>query len=146
MHNRLWELISEGLRAFVGQTAFEEICRTWVIEQAVAGHLPWLPDLVGRHWSPDCEIDVVAVQWTQRKILLGDCKWGAQDVGVDVIRSLIEVRGPRALARLEGEQWEVHYLFFARSGFTSAAREQAESVGARLVTLDVIDADLKAGK
>ncbi|MCB0123424.1 MAG: hypothetical protein KDE58_14315 [Caldilineaceae bacterium] len=143
LHNRLWELISDGLRAFVGQTAFEEICRTWVIEQAVAGHLPFLPDIVGRHWSSDCEIDVVAIHWTQRKVILGECKWGANDVGLDVVRSLIEERGPRALQRLKGEGWEVHYLFFARVGFTDPAREYAEAAGARLLTLDRIDADMK---
>lgn len=143
LHNRLWELISNGLRAFVGQTAFEEICRTWVIEQAVAGHLPFLPDVVGRHWSADCEIDFVAIHWTQRKILLGECKWGANDVGVDVVRSLIEERGPRALQRLPGEDWEVLYLFFARVGFTDPARHYAQAAGARLLTLEEIDADLK---
>lgn len=140
---RLWELISEGLRAFVGQTAFEEICRTWVIEQATTGNLPFLPDVVGRHWAPDCEIDVVAIHWTQRKLLLGECKWGAPDVGLDVVRSLIEERSPRVLARLEGANWEVHFLFFARSGFTEAARQYAATAGARLLTLDVINADLK---
>ena len=143
LHNRLWEFISDGLRAFVGQTAFEEICRTWVIEQAVAGGLPFLPDVVGRHWSADCEIDVVAIHWTGRKILLGECKWGANAVGVDVIRSLIEDRGPRALKRLLGEDWEVSYLFFARVGFTESARQYAQAAGARLVTLEEIDRDLK---
>lgn len=143
LHNRLWELISDGLRAFVGQTAFEEICRTWVIEQAATGHLPFVPDAVGRHWSPDCEIDVLAIHWAQRKILLGECKWGAQDVGVDVLRSLIEERSPRVLTRLGGETWEIHFIFFARSGFTDAAQRFAETTGARLLTLNQIDLDLK---
>jgi uncharacterized protein len=102
--------------------------------------------MVGRHWAPDCEIDVVAIQWPQRKLLLGECKWGAQDVGLDVVRSLIEERSPRVLARLEGEQWDVHFVFFARSGFTEAARHYATTVGARLLTLEAIDADLKKVK
>ena len=48
----------------------EKYYRTWVIKQAVAGHLPFLPDEVGRHWSSDSEIDVVAIHWTERKLLL----------------------------------------------------------------------------
>ncbi len=143
LHNRLWELISDGLRAFVGQTAFEEICRTWVVEQAAAGHLPFVPDMVGRHWSPDCEIDIVAIHWAERKILLGECKWGAHDVGVDVLRSLIEERSARLLARLEGGNWETQFIFFARSGFTDAAQRLAETAGTRLLTLNQIDLDLK---
>jgi len=70
--NRLWELIGEGLRAFAGQTAFEEVCRTWTLEQAAANRLPFIPDAAGRHWSPDGEIDVVAVNWRERRVLLGE--------------------------------------------------------------------------
>ncbi|MCE7989141.1 MAG: ATP-binding protein [Caldilinea sp. CFX5] len=140
--NRLWELISEGLRAFVGQTAFEEICRTWVLEQAIAGRLSFIPDAVGRHWSTDCEIDVVAINWRERKILLGECKWGANLVGVEVIRSLIEERGPRVLARLGEEGWQITYAFFARTGFTAAAQERAAVDGALLLNLQTIDMDL----
>ncbi|MFN8489960.1 MAG: ATP-binding protein [Caldilineaceae bacterium] len=140
--NRLWALISEGLRAFVGQTAFEEICRAWVLEQAVAGRLPFIPDAVGRHWSADCEIDVVAINWQQRKILLGECKWGAEPVGPEVVRSLIEERGPRVLARLEGDNWQVTYSFFARAGFSNAACEQATTAGALLLDLETLDAEI----
>ncbi|MEZ4730134.1 MAG: ATP-binding protein [Caldilineaceae bacterium] len=140
--NRLWELISEGLRAFVGQTAFEEICRTWVLEQAITGRLPFIPDAVGRHWAPDCEIDVVAINWRERKILLGECKWGMNQVGVEVIRSLIEDRAPRVLARLGANAWQTTYAFFARTGFTTAAQERATAEGALLMNLQAIDTDL----
>ncbi|MEW5987982.1 MAG: ATP-binding protein [Chloroflexota bacterium] len=141
LHNRLWELISEGLRAFVGQTAFEELCRTWTRQQAAHGRLPFIPDAVGRHWSPDCEIDVVAINWRQRRLLLGECKWGTDTVGKDVIRSLIEERSPRVLARLEGE-WQRDYVFFARAGFTPAARAEATTSGATLVDLARLDREI----
>lgn len=144
LSNRLWELISEGLRSFVGQTAFEEICRTWTLEQAAAGRLPFLPDMVGRHWANDVEIDVVAINWRQRQLLLGECKWGVDAVGSDVIESLVNVRATRVLAKLEGEGWQTHFVFFARVGFTEAARSHAAVVGARLVDLSMIDADLSA--
>jgi hypothetical protein len=39
--------------------------------------------------------------------------------------------------------WQVHYVFFARAGFTGAARAEAEAVGARLVDLETLDADLR---
>ena len=126
----------------VGQTAFEDICRTWTLEQAAAGGLPFLPDTVGRHWSHDAEIDVVAVNWSQHQILLGECKWGVDAVGRDVIESLVNVRAPRILAKLDGDGWQVHFVFFARAGFTDAARSHAATVSARLVDLAMIDADL----
>lgn len=140
--SRLWELISEGLRPFIGQTAFEEICRTWVVEQAIAGQLPFLPDIVGRHWSSDVEIDVVAINWRQRQLLLGECKWGVDEVGSAVIESLVTQRAPRVLAKLKAEGWQTHFVFFARTGFTEPARRLAATVNARLVDLPTLDADL----
>jgi AAA+ ATPase superfamily predicted ATPase len=140
--NRVWERIAEELRAFVGMTAFEEICRTWTLQQAAAGRLPFLPDAVGRHWAADCEVDVAAINWRRRQILLGECKWGTNRVGRSVIRTLIEEKTPRVLAKLEGD-WQTHYVFFARAGFTEAAQQETTQAGARTVDLAQLDQDLQ---
>jgi hypothetical protein len=39
----------------------------------------------------------------------------------------------------------VYYAFFARAGFTDAARTEAEAMGALLVELERLDADLRRG-
>lgn len=136
--------IREGLRAFVGMTAFEELSRQWVLEQGRAGELPFEIREVGSHWSRRVQVDVVAVNWTDHQILLGESKWGADVVGRSVIRDLIETKTPRVLKDLpdEGQGWQVHYAFFARAGFTDAARAEAGLVGAQLVDLERLDADL----
>jgi AAA+ ATPase superfamily predicted ATPase len=136
--------IREGLRAFVGMTAFEELSRLWVLEQGRADALPFQIREVGSHWSRRVQVDVVAINWSDHAILLGEAKWGTDAVGRGVIRDLIEVKAPKVLRDLpgEGESWHVHYAFFARSGFTDAARAEAESAGARLVDLERLDADL----
>jgi AAA+ ATPase superfamily predicted ATPase len=144
--------IREGLRAFVGMTAFEELSRQWVAEasaelsraQGRAGGLPFEVREVGGHWSRRVQVDVVAVNWTDRTILLGEAKWGTGAVGRSVIRDLIESKAPKVLKDLpgEGEGWQVHYAFFARAGFTAVARAEAESAGAQLVDLVKLDADL----
>jgi AAA+ ATPase superfamily predicted ATPase len=136
--------ILEGLRAFVGMTAFEELSRLWVLEQGRADALPFQIREVGSHWSRRVQVDVVAINWSDHAILLGEAKWGTDAVGRGVIRDLIEVKAPKVLRDLpgEGESWHVHYAFFARSGFTDAARAEAESVGAQLVDLERLDADL----
>ena len=137
--------ITEGLRAFVGMTAFEELSRQWVAEQGRAGKLPFEIREVGSHWSRRAQVDVVAVNWTDHEILLGESKWGRDAVGRSVIRDLIETKSPRVLKDLPGEgaSWQVHYAFFARVGFTDAAHAEAESVEAGLVDLERLDADLK---
>jgi len=139
-------LIREGLRPFVGQTAFEELSRQWVAEQGRAGRLLFEPEDVGSHWSRRVEVDVVAVNRQERAILLGECKWGMGQVGRDVIRELLEEKSRQALLDLPdaGEGWAVHYAFFARAGFTEAARSLAQTHGALLVDLDTLDRDLQA--
>ena len=136
--------IRQGLRAFVGMTAFEELSRLWVLEQGRAGALPFEVREVGSHWSRSVQGDVVAINWSDHAILLGEAKWGTGAVGRGVIRDLIETKAPKVLRDLPGERegWQVHYAFFARAGFTDAARAEAESVGAQLVDLERLDADL----
>ena len=147
---RVLSHIREGLRPFVGMTAFEELGRRWVAEQGRAGKLPFEvadnkhPVEVGSHWSRGVQLDVVAVDWREREILLGECKWGADKVRRSVIRELVDTKTPRVLKVLpDGEGWKVHYAFFARAGFTGAARAEAEAVGASLVDLERLDADLR---
>jgi AAA+ ATPase superfamily predicted ATPase len=138
---RLLPHIREGLRAFVGATAFEELCCQWVIEQSRAGRLPVEVQEVGSHWSRDVQVDVVGVNWTEKAILLGECKWGAGAVGRTVVCELVEGKTPRVLKTLpdEGAGWQVHYAFFARAGFTDAARQEAGTHGALLVDLAEVD-------
>jgi hypothetical protein len=145
LDDRLWALINEQLRAFVGETAFEELCREWVLVQARASRLPFSPDRVGAHWGGGVQVDVVAVGWRERAILLGECKWGAEPVSRGVVRELIEEKTPRVLQRLpdDGLDWTVHYAFFARAGFTEAAQAEAKARKALLVDLDTLDRDLQ---
>jgi len=137
----LWERIGEQFRAFVGLTAFEDLCREWTLVQARAGQLPFPPEIVGSHWAADAQVDVVAVNWQEQAILVGECKWGVNTVGRSIVRELVD-KATRIVPRTRG--WRVHYVFFARAGFTDAARAEAGTVGARLVDLATLDADLTA--
>ena len=99
----LWERIGEQFRAFVGATAFEDLCREWVRTQVRARRLPLIPQTVGSHWAPDAQVDVVAVNWQDKAILLGECKWGA-DCGRPLGDPRAGGQNPqgRARARLAG--------------------------------------------
>ncbi len=138
------QLIQANLRAFVGQTAWEELCRQWIAEQAQAGRLPLTPTVVGSHWSRAVQVDVVAINWQDHAILIGECKWGADEIDRQVVRELIEQKTPRLLAELggEGQTWTVHYAFFARRGFTAEARTEAARHQALLVNAVQLDAEL----
>ena len=136
---RLWEKVSNDFRAFVAGT-FEELCRVWVLSQAQAGALPFIPDVVGSHWSADAQVDVVAINWEGKSILLGEAKWGEGLVGREVVRDLVEKAG--RVVPGGGAGWQIHYAFFARTGFTDAAHQEAILLGALLLTLEEIEAGL----
>ena len=141
--HRVWQMMEDNFRAFVALT-FEDVCRDWVLKQAQTGKLPFAPDNVGSHWSKAVQVDVAAIAWRERQILLGECKWGDHPLGRSVVVELIEEKTEKVLRDLpdDGQEWQVHYAFFARSDFTAAARAEAEAVGAQLVDLERLDTDL----
>lgn len=138
--DKLWGLIHAGLRAFVGMTAFEELCRQWTLVCAHAGGLPFSPQIVGNDWSKEAQTDVVAIDWQEKEILIGECKWSTHPVSRSVLRELVD-KSPLVAP---GPEWRVHYALFARSGFTNSARNEARDLRALLVDLETLEADLRA--
>ena len=132
-------LLYDHLLDFIGTHTFEELCREWVAVKAEMGEMPFLPEQTGSHWSKTAQVDVVAVNWRTRDILLGECKWGKQAVGRDVIETLRRKTDDVLPPQVD---WRVHYAFFARNGFTPAAWASAQEHGAQLVTLADLEADM----
>jgi AAA+ ATPase superfamily predicted ATPase len=136
--------IQRHLIDFIGTHTFEELCREWVSLQGDAGRLPFVPERVGSHWARDSQVDVVAINWMDKAILLGEAKWSRDPVGRKVLAELLQEKTSRVLKALpnQGADWRVFYVFFARAGFTDAARTEAGQANAILVDLDRLDRDL----
>lgn len=141
----LWSLINEQLRAFIGVTAFEELCREWTRVEGRTGRLAFIPQAISGHWSPTVQVDVAAVSWREKAILLGECKWGTGPVPRQVVSELVEDKTPKVLATLPGGQtaWKVYHAVFAQAGFTEAAEAMAREHGATLVNLERLERDLE---
>ena len=135
------EKVRLELRAFVGQTAFEQLSQQWVREQRKRGELTFRPLIIGSHWSRKVQIDVVGVNWDSRDILLGECKWGDNPVGRGTVRELVEQKTPKLLGELpfNPSDWSVHYVFFARAGFSSSAQQYASKQNITLVDLEMLE-------
>lgn len=144
LSHRLWQMMDNQFRAFVA-LSFEELCREWTIRQAQLEQLPFRPENVGAHWSAEVQIDVVAINWFERKLWLGECKWGDHPVGQGVITELVEEKTPKLLHHLpdQGLGWAIHYAFFARNGFTTAAHRAAAEHQATLIDLEQIEEGLQ---
>ena len=133
-------LLYDHLLDFIGTHTFEELCRDWVGISAEMGDLPFLPERTGSFWSKQAQVDVLAINWRTKDILLGECKWGQKAVGREVIQILVDKTTKLLPGRVK---WQVHYAFFARSGFTASAQEFAAEHQAQLLTLDQIEADMR---
>jgi AAA+ ATPase superfamily predicted ATPase len=116
--------IEPQLAQFTGPV-FEEVCRQFLWQAARAGQtntLPFTPQQVGAWWRRQQEVDIVALNRAEGKVLVGECKWRARPVGSNVLADLRQA-ATGLLAQLPNVQ--VYYALFARAGFTAELTAQA---------------------
>ncbi|NIM10403.1 MAG: AAA family ATPase [Candidatus Aminicenantes bacterium] len=98
-----------------GSRVFEKIC----MEQVMLNP-PLEIQKIGRWWNNNEEIDIAAVG--ESEILVGECKWWNEKVGVNVLKEL-----ERKAALIEDHsRWErVYFALFSKSGFTPELEQKA---------------------
>jgi AAA+ ATPase superfamily predicted ATPase len=109
----LLQVIRAGFDAYVGRTGYEECCRRLVLTLGDTQNLPFVPERIGRVWSRTAEFDVAAIDQKHHAVLLGECKWTAKKMGLEVLEKL--ERQAAQCRRLEG--YKITYALFCRSGF-----------------------------
>jgi len=136
--------IRRELRPFVA-IGFEQLCQEWVNVQAHQGNLSFDPEQIGSHWSKRVQIDVVAIDFAQKQILLGECKWQEDAVRLSVVRELIEEKTPKLLMDLgwNEDDWQMSYAFFSRNGFTEPSAEYASAHNMILIDLESLETGLQ---
>lgn len=102
--------------------AFEEICAQTLWQKGLAGELPFVPERIGRWWSANEEIDLIAMNADQA--MLVECKWSNQPMGTNI---LADLERKATLVQKEIGNREVRYAFCARSGFTPQLRESIKN-------------------
>jgi AAA+ ATPase superfamily predicted ATPase len=137
--------VNAELPAFVGSHIFEELCREWVWAAAAAGELLWQPETVGSYWrqkqGQGVQLDVVAAAPRQKRLFIGEAKWGQGQLGRRVLTDLVD-RSKRMPQVADG--WQTDYGLFARGGFSQSLRDAAGEMGALLVTLSELEETLTA--
>jgi uncharacterized protein len=153
--DEMLSLIRQGLPAFIGNNTWQELCREWVLRASAQGQLPVSIDDVGSEWAKNYTIDVVGIGESSANMVLGDCYWQEEPVGVEAIEALLQKTS--TIVPKANRTWSVYYVLFSASGWTDEARKQAENlivdvqsgrrkrwqpVGIRLVDMDELDRDL----
>lgn len=74
-------------------------------------------DRLGKWWDRNEEIDVVALNEQEKKILFGEAKWSNKPVGTNILDDLKRKAG---LIDWQRGQRQEYYSLFSKSGFTEA--------------------------
>jgi AAA+ ATPase superfamily predicted ATPase len=99
---------------------YEELCRQMVVAGPFAGRR-WAQ--VGRWWDRHDEIDVYGLA-DDGHLLVGEAKWSAKAVGLNV---LADLRDKVARTGLADGTSGVTYALFSRSGFTRSLQDAAHA-------------------
>lgn len=146
--------IEEALPQFIEANTWQELCRIWLLEASANGEFPVPVENVGSEWTRNFVVDVVGMDKKARTLVLGDCFWREEPVGIESIQELVRKTGS---ALPDNEGWDVTYVIFSANGWTAEAEAKAESMiaatanrkrrswqpaGIRLVDLKTLDNDL----
>jgi AAA+ ATPase superfamily predicted ATPase len=103
--------------------AFEDVCRGLVRSSAWKG---CRFERIGRWWSKDGEIDVVATNEAENTILCGEAKWSINKAGTDILENL---KRKAALVPWGKAGRKEILVLFSRSGFTDDLKKRAREEG-----------------
>jgi len=120
------EIVMEKIRKgfIVNHTAFvyEDVCRQKMWELNAKGTWPFHFTKVGRWWDSRNEIDIAAVDTDGKNLILGECKFWKDPVGVSMLRDLEEKARTIPWERERRGTW---YVLFSVNGFTSELQQLA---------------------
>lgn len=102
--NFSYDNIEQKLKQFVSKK-FEELCR-----DSLRGHY----EKVGTWWYKENEIDLVGLDEANTKILLGECKWSENKVGIETLKNSEKTA---QLVDWNKNSRKVSYALFSKSGF-----------------------------
>ena len=90
---------------------------------------------IGRWWDRNEEIDIVALNEEENKILFGEVKWSNKPVGVDIYNSL---KRKSLKVELHKDRRNEYFCLFSKSGFTESMLKAAKKEKVTLFHKDKI--------
>ena len=103
---------------------YEDVCKERMWELNAEDAWPFHFAKLGRYWDAKEEIDIVALDPEGKNLILGECKYWTEPVGVNILRTL---EAKAASVAWEKEKRKVWYVLFSASGFTEELIKEAAS-------------------
>ena len=116
---------------------YEDVCREKMWDLNGDGAWPFHFTRIGRHWDADTEIDIAALDQEGGNLILGECKYWQEPVGINVLRDLEQKAERVAWNRDRRKTW---FVLFSMGGFTDELRQLAKARPDLLLLDDSIDA------
>ncbi|MFV0636999.1 ATP-binding protein [Mitsuokella sp. WILCCON 0060] len=101
---------------------YEQICQEKLWSLSAEGTFPGLLERVGRWWDNAHEIDVVGLSEADQLLVLGECKFWAGPVGINVLTALEQ---KAAFVDWHKETRTTMYILFSIHGFNEDLRAAA---------------------
>ena len=102
---------------------YEDVCKERMWDLNAEGAWPFNFTKIGRYWDSKDEIDIVALDPDGKNLILGECKYWTEPVGVSVLRDLEAKTDSVAWERDNRKVW---YVLFSASGFTDELIKEAD--------------------
>lgn len=102
---------------------YEDVCRERMWDLNAEERWPFHFSKIGRWWDAHDEIDIAAIDPDDNNLILSECKFWREPVGINVLRILED-----KASRVEWKKQNRHvwYVLFSASGFTEELKQLAE--------------------
>ncbi len=108
-----------------GQVSFvyEDVCRQKMWQMNADEKCPFTFSKIGRYWDKNTEIDIAAIEPESKELILGECKYWKEPVGINVLSALEEKAKTVSWNKADRKTW---FVLFSTGGFTPELKELAQ--------------------
>lgn len=109
-----------------GQVSFvyEDVCRHKMWKMNADEVWPFTFSKIGRYWDNNTEIDIAALDPDGKNLILGECKYWKEPVGINVLADLEEKAKKVAWNKSNRKTW---FVLFSTGGFTPELKDLAKT-------------------
>lgn len=103
---------------------YEDICREKMWEMNAEDKWPFHFTKIGRYWDSQTEIDIAAVDTESNNLILGECKYWKDKVGINILN---ELESKALQVNWKKSERKVWYVLFSANGFTPGLEQLANT-------------------